>query len=353
MSAQLYLCDGCFIPAVVGGKTISVWNVGGPLYDKTVPSWLRKRSPSKPFQLKLPARRRQNRIRPDTHFSWMEDFVWPERLWSERINCQLIEVIYSKFNFRVKQFVFLFLCCMWMCWHVSACTRFSYQRRGPERPYPERPAAGPAGPCPCSLWSRHGKMSRSTACACWLRKEEGQERKRHLHHLSSCSNLKVAAVASELRLCEREDDGTKRGNSSAASMSCLCLWWMCWLFLSLLQLAGQLMEVLGWQKNDFHLTSQGLFAVEKFLCKTSPRATDDKTPSKGEILNISNPICCLSTPSAFTDITKTNMCLISWRKLQMDGEEGGRGAAATLTYLLHLTTWRAWRNEFRNPQIPD
>lgn len=166
--------------------------------------------------------------------------------------------------------------CLWMYWHLSACTRFSYLRRGPEHPYPERPAAGPAGPCPCSLWSRHGRMSRSTACACWLRKEEGQERKRQLHHLSSCSNPNIAAVASELRLCEREDDGTKSGNSSVALVSCLCLWWMCWFFLSILQLAGQLMEVLGRKKNDFHLTSHGLFGFEKFLCKTSPRATDDK-----------------------------------------------------------------------------
>lgn len=46
----------------------------------------------------------------------MEDFVWPEWLWSERVNCQLIEVIYSKFKFRVKQFVFSSLC------YVCECT---------------------------------------------------------------------------------------------------------------------------------------------------------------------------------------------------------------------------------------
>lgn len=87
------------------------------------------------------------------------------------------------------------LCARLYC-HVLTCTCFSYQRRGPERLYLEPPAAGPAGLCPCSLWSRHGRTSRSTACACWLQEGKGQEKKHHLHlfvfyHLSLRSGLNM------------------------------------------------------------------------------------------------------------------------------------------------------------------
>lgn len=70
----------------------------------------------------LPPRRRQDGIKPDIRFSWIENFVRPERLWSECVICQLIEVIYSKFNFRAKQFVisFLWYVCEWTgtCQHA-------------------------------------------------------------------------------------------------------------------------------------------------------------------------------------------------------------------------------------------
>lgn len=56
---------------------------------------------------------------------------------------------------------------VWVCLYCM-CICFSYQHRGPGHPYRELPAEGPAAPCPCSLWSHHGRMSLSMACACWL-----------------------------------------------------------------------------------------------------------------------------------------------------------------------------------------
>lgn len=50
-----------------------------------------------------------------------------------------------------------------------------YQRRGSGHPCPEQPEEGPAAPCPCSLWSHHGKRFLSTACACWLWREKKEE----------------------------------------------------------------------------------------------------------------------------------------------------------------------------------
>lgn len=55
------------------------------------------------------------------------------------------------------------------------CVCITYQRRELERPCQEPPEGGPAGPCPCSLWSLHGRMSLSTACVCSLL--EGKRRK--------------------------------------------------------------------------------------------------------------------------------------------------------------------------------
>lgn len=55
------------------------------------------------------------------------------------------------------------------------CVCVTYQRRELERPCQEPPEGGPAGPCPCSLWSLHGRMSLSTACVCSLL--EGKRRK--------------------------------------------------------------------------------------------------------------------------------------------------------------------------------
>lgn len=55
------------------------------------------------------------------------------------------------------------------------CVCVTYQHRELERPCQEPPEGGPAGPCPCSLWSLHGRMSLSTACVCSLL--EGKRRK--------------------------------------------------------------------------------------------------------------------------------------------------------------------------------
>lgn len=53
---------------------------------------------------------------------------------------------------------------------LIALLLLSYQHKEPERLYPEPPVEGPAAPCPCFLWSHHGRTSLSTACVCWLRK---------------------------------------------------------------------------------------------------------------------------------------------------------------------------------------
>lgn len=50
----------------------------------------------------------------------------------------------------------------------------SYQHKEPERLYPEPLVEGPAAPCPCSPWSRHGRTSLSTACVCWLWKRRSK-----------------------------------------------------------------------------------------------------------------------------------------------------------------------------------
>lgn len=242
MSAQLYLCDGCFIPAVVGEKTISVWIVGGPLYDKTVPSWLRKSSPSKPFQLKLPARSRQNGIRPDIRFSWMEDFVWPDRLWS--VNCQLIEVIYSKFNFRVKQFVFSFLCyvceCTGTCRHALAFPTSVGDRSVLIQSHQRRVQQDRVHVlCDHAMVRRLDPRLVLVDCG----KRRGR-RGNAIYTICLCAATRI------LQPCE--DDRMKSRNPSVALMLWLCLWWMCWLFFkSLLQLAGWLMEVLEWQEMIF------------------------------------------------------------------------------------------------------
>lgn len=237
---------------LLGKKTTSVGIVGGPLHDKTLPWWLRKSSPSKPFQLKLPARRRQNGTRPDIRFSWMEDFVWPEWLWSERVIRQLIEVIYSKFNFRVKQFVFPFLC------HV--CER--------------------AGTCRHALVSPTSIGDRSVLIQSHQRRVQ-QDR---VHVL--CDHAVVRCLDPRLVLVDCGKRRDRRGNAiyticlgaATRTLQPLPLSWdsasvrtaerkaetlqLRWcrafvcdgcagFFSSLLQLAGQLMEVLGWQKMVF------------------------------------------------------------------------------------------------------
>lgn len=62
--------------------------------------------------------------------------------------------------------------CFTLCVCEGVC--FSYQQRAPGHPCLERPAEGPAAPCPCSLWSHHGRTSQSTACACWLWKRQNK-----------------------------------------------------------------------------------------------------------------------------------------------------------------------------------
>lgn len=61
-------------------------------------------------------------------------------------------------------------------WSIGRCRlsapALSYLRRVWGRPCPGPPGAGPAARCRCSLWSPRGTRSRSTACACSLRRGE-------------------------------------------------------------------------------------------------------------------------------------------------------------------------------------
>lgn len=129
----------------------------------------------------------------------------------------------------------------------------SYLHREPERLYPEPPVEGPAAPCPCSLWSRHGRTSLSTACVCWLPK-----RRRKLVNFSSIlTGDCIDDIPQEVQncLCNHKrfvcagwrETTQQWGDSSSLFFSCetpcchhaaLNDW-----CLSVLQLTGGLMEV--------------------------------------------------------------------------------------------------------------
>lgn len=191
--------------------------------------------------------------------------------------------------------------CVWVYCHVLACTCFSYQRRGPGRPYLEPLVAGPAGPCPCSLWSRHGRRSRSTACACWLQ-EKGRDRRRNAIYILlffiDCISLTAAAEGSEMS----QNDRTK----TEALLLCWCHAFVsdwCAVFFFLLQLTGQLMEVLRWRRNDFHLHFTWLAWLWKVSFQNTTNLKKKNSFKRDEIFNITNPICSLFAPSVYTNIT--------------------------------------------------